>query len=100
MPATVEPAKIVVFCADAGVVVQDLKWSSWKRSGAVGIGMVVYQTCTPTCAAGGYGHLKGATITLTDPVAATDGKQVWSKIRIAPAPPGSDGVYPLATKPS
>jgi len=55
----------------------------------------------PSCVAGGYGHIKDATVTLTDPVPLSGGKQVWSKIQIAPAPPGSsDGLHPLATNPT
>ena len=38
--ATVRPAEIVLACADAGLGLQDLVWSSWSENAAMGEGLM------------------------------------------------------------
>jgi hypothetical protein len=55
-----KPSSITVTCADAGVSVVKIKWSSWHPDSATGKGVLSWNTCLPSnCAAG---------ITLTYPV--------------------------------
>jgi hypothetical protein len=47
------PREIVLTCADAGVVIAKITWTSWTAMRAKGIGTLVWNTCLPkTCAAG------------------------------------------------
>ncbi len=49
----VKPKQIVVTCADAGVVVKGIKWTSWTMNGAKGVGTLAWNTCLPkTCVDG------------------------------------------------
>jgi hypothetical protein len=48
----VEPTTIFIACADAGIGVLDLTWSSWTAEGAGGSGELWENDCTPDCAAG------------------------------------------------
>jgi hypothetical protein len=49
----VQPKQIVVTCADAGVAVVDIKWTSWTANVARGSGTLAWNTCLPTdCASG------------------------------------------------
>ena len=68
----VEPAKIVVACADAGIGAQDLVWHSWRATTATATGVVWENNCTPTCASGTIGHYP-ASITLSDVQPSNDG---------------------------
>lgn len=85
---SVEPAGIVLACADYGESVSGLSWSSWTASGASGVGMLIYNDCNPNCAAGHQHSVPGTRVSLSDPVAGAGGQEVWSKITLSPAPPG------------
>lgn len=50
--AEVEPASIVVTCADAGFVLEDLEWTSWGGKTAKGEGTAAVNDCKPNCASG------------------------------------------------
>ena len=51
--AVVQPDEIVVTCADAGVMVDNITWTSWTANRARGTGTLVWNTCLPeTCVAG------------------------------------------------
>lgn len=47
-----KPSTITISCADAGVAITKITWSSWKQSAAQGKGTLTVNTCEPTCAAG------------------------------------------------
>ena len=51
----VEPTSITVTCADNGIGVQDVVWTSWTASSASGNGTVWEKTCKPDCASGPIG---------------------------------------------
>lgn len=46
------PDQLTKFCADAGVLVYDIKWKSWGYNGAEGIGTYSENLCDPNCAEG------------------------------------------------
>jgi hypothetical protein len=68
----VEPSSIIVACADAGIGVQGLDWSSWTSTGASGSGQVWWNDCTPDCATGTINHYP-ASIALSDVEPSSDG---------------------------
>jgi hypothetical protein len=47
-----KPKTITVFCADAGVVIKKIKYSSYGAKTAAGTGTAVVNLCEPDCAAG------------------------------------------------
>jgi hypothetical protein len=48
----VMPSTYVIACADAGIGVQDLHWTSWTPNLASGYGTFWENDCTPNCADG------------------------------------------------
>ena len=46
------PDQLTKFCADAGVLVYDIKWKSWGYNGAEGTGTYSENLCEPNCAEG------------------------------------------------
>lgn len=47
-----EPSVIILACADAGIGVQDLTWTSWTASSATGQGVLWENECVPTASCG------------------------------------------------
>jgi hypothetical protein len=47
-----KPSEIVLPCADAGIYVDQIQWSTWERAGAVGAGIFHVNDCDPDCADG------------------------------------------------
>jgi hypothetical protein len=85
---TIEPAQIVLACADYGVLLEGLHWTSWTAASAMAVGTLVYNDCTPDCAEGHDHDVPGTRITLTVPVHGGGGQLVWSQIQEYPEPPG------------
>lgn len=84
----IEPAEIVLACADYGTLLEGLHWTSWTAASAMAVGTLVYNDCTPNCAEGHHHHVPATRITLTVPVHGADGQVVWSQIQEYPEPPG------------
>jgi hypothetical protein len=61
-----EPVQID-YSADAGNIVDDITWSSWTATQAVGSGTWEYENCIPDCASSTHVPYP-ATITLSDPI--------------------------------
>jgi hypothetical protein len=85
---TVEPAEIVLACADYNAILESLHWTSWTASSATAVGTFVYNDCTPNCAEGHFHHVPGTRVTLTVPSRSVSGQQVWSQVQENPEPPG------------
>ncbi len=51
-----KPSLIIKFCADAGVLISHIEWSSWSADSAVGKGAYEINDCQPTCVAGKVHH--------------------------------------------
>lgn len=47
-----KPKTITVFCADAGVIISKVKYSSYGAKTATGTGTAAVNLCEPNCAAG------------------------------------------------
>ena len=50
--AEYKPESITITCADGGISVEKIRWSSWSQEGAVGIGIFSENLCKPSCAEG------------------------------------------------
>jgi hypothetical protein len=50
----VAPTTFIITCADAGIGVQDLHWTSWTPKLASGYGTFWENDCIPNCAAGHF----------------------------------------------
>jgi hypothetical protein len=102
---TIEPAQIVLACADYGVLLERLDWTSWTAASATAFGTLVYNDCMPNCAAGHHHDVPGTRVTLTVPVHGAGGQLVWSQVQERPEPPGyktgpyHGGPQPLPIRP-
>jgi len=85
---SVEPAEIVLACADYNAILESLHWTSWTATSATAVGTFVYNDCTPNCAEGNFHHVTGTRVTLTVPARSPSGQQVWSQVQENPQPPG------------
>lgn len=74
-----KPSAVVIACGDAGLIVENVIWSSWTRKAAQGTGTGVAKTCDPDCATGG---------TVTAPIAlalnkarkCSNGKRIFTRL--------------------
>jgi hypothetical protein len=102
---SLEPAEIVLACADYGVLVDGLHWTRWTAASATAVGTLLYNDCIPNCADGHHHHVPGTRVTLSVPVHGAGGHVVWSQIQEYPEPPGyktgsyHGGPQPLPTRP-
>jgi hypothetical protein len=85
---SVEPAEVVLTCADDGEVLMGLHWASWTAASASAVGTLVYNDCNPDCATGQHHSVPGTTVTLTVPIRGADGILVWSEVKRTPSRPG------------
>ena len=60
----VEPASLVLACADGNYGFQGAHWTKWAPADAVGVGTEYLNDCTPNCAEGHF-HDYPVDITLT-----------------------------------
>jgi hypothetical protein len=49
---THKPELIFFTCADGGLYVEKIRWNSWSKDGATGIGVFSENLCEPSCAEG------------------------------------------------
>jgi hypothetical protein len=47
-----KPESILITCADGGIYVEKIKWSTWSQEGATGSGILSENLCEPSCAEG------------------------------------------------
>ena len=50
--AQYKPESITITCADGGVFVEKIQWSTWSKVGATGMGIYSENLCEPNCAEG------------------------------------------------
>ena len=46
------PELIMITCADGGLYVEKIKWNTWSKEGATGVGVFSENLCEPSCAEG------------------------------------------------
>jgi hypothetical protein len=68
----VQPATIILSCADYGATLENLRWSSWTPTKATGVGIYSYKTCAPYCATSGSASVP-ASVTLSGAVSTSLG---------------------------
>jgi hypothetical protein len=50
--AAYKPERITITCADRGIYVEKIRWSTWDEKGATGLGIYSENLCEPSCAEG------------------------------------------------
>ena len=50
--AVYKPKSITITCADGGIFVEKIQWSTWSKEGATGTGIYSENLCEPSCAEG------------------------------------------------
>ena len=76
-----KPVELVLYCADAGQILNEITWSSWTPNEATGMGTSTANDCEPSCAEG-KDVISAVEIKLTKPVTSESGKRVFSNIEI------------------
>jgi len=76
-----KPVELVLYCADAGQILNEITWSSWTPTEAIGAGTSTANDCEPSCAEG-KDVISAVEIKLTKPMTSESGKRVFSKIEI------------------
>jgi hypothetical protein len=87
--ASLKPTSITVACADNGIGVEKLSWTSWTSSFATGQGTVWENGCQPNCAMGKIGYYP-ATVTLSAVRQTTSGP-LFSRLTAAYQRSGPSG---------
>ncbi len=77
-----KPTSIVITCADAGVAINKIKWSSWDLNAAKGSGVLSWNTCLPKTCVAGVTVKYPVSITLGG-VASAPNLNVFSKVEVA-----------------
>jgi hypothetical protein len=76
-----KPVELVLYCADAGQILNEITWSSWTPTEAIGAGTSTANDCEPSCAEGND-VISSVEINLTIPVTSESLKRVFSNIEI------------------
>ncbi len=76
-----KPVELVLYCADAGQILNEITWSSWTPTEATGMGTSTANDCEPSCAEGND-VISAVEIKLSKPVTSESGKRVFSQIEI------------------
>jgi hypothetical protein len=76
-----KPVELVLYCADAGQILNEITWSSWTPTESTGAGTSTANDCEPSCAEG-KDVISAVEIKLTKPVTSESGKRVFSNIEI------------------
>ena len=76
-----KPVELVLYCADAGQILNEITWSSWTPTEAIGAGTSTANDCEPSCAEG-KDVISAVEIKLTKPCNSESGKRVYSNIEI------------------
>ena len=76
-----KPVELVLYCADAGQILNAITWSSWTPTEAIGAGTSTANDCEPSCAEG-KDVISAVEIKLTKPITSESGKRVFSNIEI------------------
>ncbi|MGH2833912.1 MAG: hypothetical protein ACRDK2_14145 [Solirubrobacteraceae bacterium] len=85
-----QPSTVILTCADAGLSIQKITWSSFGGGTASGTGSAHINSCTPDCAAGKFGDYP-VQITASKPKRCREGKSDYRQLKLtytAKRPPG------------
>ncbi len=76
-----KPVELVLYCADAGQILSEIKWTTWSEPIAQGTGISYANDCEPSCAEGND-VISNVEISLINPITSSDGKRVFSQVEI------------------
>ena len=76
-----KPVELVLYCADAGQILNQITWSSWTSTEANGSGISITNDCEPSCAEGSD-VISKVEIRLFKPLTSESGKVVFSQIEM------------------
>jgi hypothetical protein len=97
---SIRPAGITLACADNGLGVENMTWTSWTTSAAAGQGTLWEKLCKPNCAAG---HIGTYRVAVTLSAVKTSSQGPWfSRLTVtweATRPPGQTPVSFLTSPP-
>lgn len=79
--ALTRPKTVTLTCADAGVVLSKLSWSSFGGSAAKAKGQIAINTCKPNCAAGAT-KTYPVTVTASKPKACKRAVSVYGRVAV------------------
>ena len=85
-----EPATIQLTCGDGAIVANNMSWSQWAATEALGQGSVNEVSCIPNCASGKDVAYK-ARLILSEPVKAGSGKEYFTRITVSFIGSGPNG---------
>ncbi len=94
-----KPSEIVLTCADANTIAENIIWSRWTADGAAGVGDIKANDCNPACA-GGHFHNYPANFILGNPKIVGQTTYFTSlDVQYTAANPGQKSTenYPLST---
>ena len=76
-----KPSSIVITCADAGVSINKITWSSWNENAAKGKGTLAWNTCLPKTCVDGIVEKYKVRITLGGVASGPEGT-VFSQVQL------------------
>jgi hypothetical protein len=75
----IRPRLILIACGDGNFYISKLRWQSWSRSGALGVGLAYRNDCRPNCARGRF-HSYSISIRLSQPVICLGVQRVFTRV--------------------
>jgi hypothetical protein len=90
-PAVTRPTSMILTCADAGELAEQLHWSTWTAAGASATGTVTWRACRALCADSTRHDSAAADYTLTDPVTVAGKGLLFTRLEMhvtGPTPRG------------
>jgi len=78
---TTQPKSLILTCADAGVILNHLKWRYWGEQVATAMGTSTENDCKPNCAAG-HDHDFGIVATLWRVKSNTAGGAQYTRVTV------------------
>ena len=84
------PSTVIVTCADAGLSIQKITWSSFGGATASASGSAHINSCTPNCTAGKF-SVYSVQITASKPRRCREGRSDYRQLKLtytAKRPPG------------
>ena len=97
--ATTRPSTISLACADDGIGVQYMTWTTWTSAAAAGYGRLWLNLCNPNCAAGHLAYYP-VRVTVSDVQDSAHGRWfryltiTWESPRPSPLPLSTYGLMP------
>jgi hypothetical protein len=78
-----KPKSLILFCADAGVTAQRVRWYRWGAREARGASRYVYaKTCVPDCATGGVRRYRARFVLRRVRTCAENGERVFTRLAV------------------